>query len=234
MWGRGSNTSSTQPQQQNSSFSGGRGGYSGGRDSGRGGRSFRGRGGGRGGRTGGRYDSTQTSGNTSTQEPPCYDICKFFVRDGSCRFGESCRNSHAIVTLIALKAHENPIKCLGIVDAGDSPRILSGAADSTIKVSYIVFINYISLYVIIDYFSNNKVWNLGAEKNIDQPEFVIPTKGPVQCIEVSGGSTILYSDDEPLQEGDNPSNAVAIVHLLNQSNMTTIPILVCILHHILI
>jgi hypothetical protein len=69
------------------------------------------------------------------------------------------------------------------------------------------------------------VWNLGADKNIDQPEFIIPTKGAVQCIEVSGGSTILYSADEPL-EGDSPSNAVAIVHLLNQSNMTTIPILV--------
>ena len=144
MWGRGSNTTSAQPQQQNNSFSGGRGGYSGGRDSGRG-RSFRGRGG-RGGRTGGRYDSTQTSGNTSTQEPPCYDICKFFVRDGSCRFGESCRNSHAIVTLIALKAHENPIKCLGIVEAADSPRILSGAADSTIKVSYILYFNCILDY----------------------------------------------------------------------------------------
>ena len=134
MWGRSGASGNTQPQQQSNSFGGGRGGYSGGRDSGRG-RNFRG---GRGRGRGGRYDNTATAGSGSssstTQEPATYDICKFYVRDGSCRFGDSCRNSHAIVTLIALKAHENPIKCLGVVEASDSPRILSGSTDSTIKV----------------------------------------------------------------------------------------------------
>lgn len=128
MWGRG-NTAN------NSFNSGGRSNPGQGpRGSGRG--SFRGRG--RysgGGRSGGR-DGGQTTA-TETGETPLYNICQFYVRDGNCRFGDTCRNSHAIVTMMGLNAHQSPIKCLGhIVDStGDGPpRILTGSTDSSIKV----------------------------------------------------------------------------------------------------
>lgn len=148
MWGRGANTGGNTSQSQNStvfSGGGGRGYQGGGRDNSRG-QSFRG-GRSRGRGRGGRYDSSLGGGgggrgdaSTNMQEPPFYDLCKFYVRDGSCKFGESCRNSHAIVTLIALKAHDSAVKCLGVVEASDSPRILSGSADSTIKVCFCCYL----------------------------------------------------------------------------------------------
>jgi hypothetical protein len=55
-----------------------------------------------------------------------------------------------------------------------------------------------------------------------EPEIAIPAKGPVHCIEISGND-MMWSDDEPI-EGDLPGVPVGVVHLLNQTNMSTIPI----------
>jgi hypothetical protein len=65
------------------------------------------------------------------------------------------------------------------------------------------------------------VWNLGSEKQLE-PEFTIPTKGPVQCIEAANG-TVLYSADEPAKD-EAPDVPIGMVNVLNQANMTTIPI----------
>jgi hypothetical protein len=64
------------------------------------------------------------------------------------------------------------------------------------------------------------VWNLAAQGQ--GPEATIPARGPVNCISVSGNN-IMWSDEEP-QENDAPGVPVAVIHLLNTTNMTTVPI----------
>ena len=59
------------------------------------------------------------------------------------------------------------------------------------------------------------------------PEISIPARGPVNAIEVNGNN-IMWSDEEP-QDNDAPGVPVAVVHLLNTTNMSTIAIKVCIL-----
>jgi hypothetical protein len=118
---------------RNQSFGGGN---SGGR---RGSRNFRGRGGRQGG---GRqtYDSGRGSGNPNVvmgsvdQETPLYDICKYHLRDGVCRFNEACRHIHGLAEILfSIKAHESPIKSMGFLNS-DSPRLVTGSMDCSLKV----------------------------------------------------------------------------------------------------
>ena len=75
-------------------------------------------------------DSTQGTGET-----PTYDVCKFYVKDRSCRFDSKCRNAHGVITISSnVKAHDAPIKSLNVLSVGDVPRLLSASTDSTIKV----------------------------------------------------------------------------------------------------
>jgi WD40 repeat protein len=106
-----------------------------------------------------------------------YDICKYHVKDGNCSRGDGCKYMHGLIEIcFQIKGHDQPVKSLGLVQAGDTPRLLSGSADGSIKV-----------------------WNLALPND---PEFTIPARGPVQSIEVSG-SNIMWSNDESL-DGDRP------------------------------
>jgi len=183
-----------QQQGQGVTYTGGRG--RGGRGGGRGFQGGRGGGGrfqgpGRGGRGG------DANASIAGQEQPIYNICSFFIRDGNCRFGDSCRNSHALVTLFAVSAHEGPTKSLSLLQSGDV-RFITGGADNCVKV-----------------------WNM-ASTDLTQPELVIPTKGPVQCVEGSNGS-ILFAADEPI-DGDSPDVPQGVVNLLIPGQQNTIPI----------
>ena len=64
-----------------------------------------------------------------------------------------------------------------------------------------------------------QVWNLARPPGSD-PEHTIPAKGPVQALQVNGNN-IMWADDEAV-EGDAPGVPVAMVHLLNTADMTTV------------
>jgi hypothetical protein len=159
----------------------------------------------RGGRGRGRND------DPSLTETPMHNLCQFFLRDGNCRYGDKCHNSHALVTMLAMSAHEKPIKCLGLMETETFPRIVTGSVDSSIKVC--------SLVVMISLNESNcsylsKVWNIESltSQVSQEAEYTLPTRGPVQCIEVSG-NTLLYSADEPL-EGESAGVPIGMVNLV--------------------
>lgn len=78
MWSGGSNTN------RNNNFRGGRFNRGGG-------------GGGRNPNTGRNSNSSGPNQNPTSQEPPLFEICRFFVRSGSCRNGNNCRYYKIII-----------------------------------------------------------------------------------------------------------------------------------------
>jgi hypothetical protein len=124
---------------------GGGGGFSSGRRGGRGSGSFRGRGrgqgrgnssgGGAGAGGGGGQQGGQGGAGAATGEPSLHNLCFYFVKDGSCRYGNTCRNSHAVSNIMCMPAHQSPVKSIGILQSPDATRLLTGSQDASVKVN---------------------------------------------------------------------------------------------------
>ena len=101
------------------------------------------------------------------------------------------------VVAFTIKAHEQPIKSIGVLSMPEGPKLITGSSDATVKV-----------------------WNLQSE--VPQQDISIPVPGKVEHLEISG-NVIMWSVDEPLNK-DQPELVVGTVYLFNPNDMTTLPI----------
>lgn len=137
--------------------------------------------GGRGGRGGGRFRGNDRGGGGKTDMTK---LCHFFIK-GTCTRGDSCGFSHAVSVAQNIKAHDMPVKAIGLLTRPDGVKIITGSSDKHIKV-----------------------WNANTWAN----EGGFDTNGEVQHIEIID-NFLFWSMDVALQE--SMPDPVGQVHMMN-------------------